>query len=590
MQPDDQKITLNRPVGGALAGDTYYVADLGLPGIIGIDLATGIGRCISGESRGVGPSFYAPFSVAVDDNENLLVVDTGALVLFSVATATGDRFGVSDLADPRLGPALISPMAVCVNDGQVAVLDRGTCAVYTVDRQSGQRTLLCGQNHGTTRFKAPLAMCRGKHNEILVVDPDAKAIFSIDSETGQRSVLSCSAATGMRGEGSPFHEPVGAFYATDNELWVGDLGVGGFITVEVGSGNRTSAAPKVEPLGLMISATGRVEAGKPVGYCVDKHTNCGYRYGGGKMTPLGPGGGDPTFEQCYDLKAAGDDLLVMDRGSGLLSVVNLSTGEAAGVDRVPDDGRSFGVVQSDAAIYCSDYTSGSVWRIDGKPQLVSSSAKEPVGEGPDLALPAGMCLADGGEELYVVGLAPPSVYAIDIATGRRRVVTANSDGAGPDFERIFQPRLGPNGLLYICDMGLSSVFFVDVHTGQRGIVSGIESGIKSGIEHGEGIALRKPLGLDVARDGTIYVADFALNAIVAVDAQTGHRRLISDNTQGSGPAFTMPISVATIRQNELAVFDLTQAAIFLVDLSTGDRRQLAPCEPSKSTTSREVAQ
>jgi len=118
---------------------------------------------------------------------------------------------------------------------------------------------------------------------------------------------------------------------------------------------------------------------------------------------------------------------------------------------------------------------------------------------------------------------------------------------------------------YVVDDGLDALVAIDLETGNSSIISDATTG--------SGISFRSPWGLELDPGGKrAFVADVGLNALVVVDLTNGNRSIISDATTGIGILFSQVSSVALdLEGNRAFVIDLISKAIFSVNLLTGNR-------------------
>jgi DNA-binding beta-propeller fold protein YncE len=183
-------------------------------------------------------------------------------------------------------------------------------------------------------------------------------------------------------------------------------------------------------------------------------------------------------------------------------------------------GRPAGLaVVCDGTFFVSDATSRTIWRIDDKGGRAVFT--RPSGGVPDATCaemrvlrPAGLAMASDGT-LFV---ADPSGHRIwTVAPGGELHLLAGSangyrDGPSGDalFRRPCDVAVGPDGACYVADTGNHCIRMI----APDGAVTTLAGSI---YDYGEGRGphgrFRAPLALDVARDGTCYVADTGNNAI-----------------------------------------------------------------------------
>jgi DNA-binding beta-propeller fold protein YncE len=115
---------------------------------------------------------------------------------------------------------------------------------------------------------------------------------------------------------------------------------------------------------------------------------------------------------------------------------------------------------------------------------------------------------------------------------------------------------------------LDLVIQADLGSGDRAVVSSATVGT------GQGFSFPRNIDIDAAGNQLI-LADSQLNAVVAMDLDSGDRSILSDNAAvGTGPAFVQPLDVAVDAVNDrVIVMDAT--GLIAVDLTSGDRTIIA---------------
>jgi hypothetical protein len=125
-----------------------------------------------------------------------------------------------------------------------------------------------------------------------------------------------------------------------------------------------------------------------------------------------------------------------------------------------------------------------------------------------------------------------SVLTIDLTTGRRTLAATSDDGQLAVLSNPLGVTIGPNGEMYVADSGRNAIVSIGLVTHERFDISATM--------RGGGPNLIDPIGItyDLARDRLI-VTDRGLSAILAVDLDTGQRDVLlgidQNNFPGSGP-------------------------------------------------------
>jgi hypothetical protein len=193
-----------------------------------------------------------------------------------------------------------------------------------------------------------------------------------------------------------------------------------------------------------------------------------------------------------------------------------------------------------------------------------------VGAGPTLFGPSGIGLVDGARVL-VSNYAADEIMDVNLVNGDRTILSADRSpdecldcGSGPAF-------LQPDGIVMestnraiVTDALVGAVFAVNLTTGDRTIVSGSSTG--------NGPLFVRPVGiiLDNA-DNRALVADYDANLLLSVDMTSGNRTIFSDanSNVGTGPAFIFPAGIALDAANNRAV--VSGGNLVVVELGSGDR-------------------
>lgn len=164
------------------------------------------------------------------------------------------------------------------------------------------------------------------------------------------------------------------------------------------------------------------------------------------------------------------------------------------------------------------------------------------------------------------------IYRVATDTGDRQVVSDNNTGAGPPFKVPF-------GMVYdtmrseLVVIGESKptprVLAVDPETGDRRIITGAGQGTGPELEGPVSIAI------DAATD-QVFVLDRVRVMLVRVDLATGDRRMVSDNDTGDGPSLHPPSALAIDGSGGRAFVGRGGSrSILVVDLNNGDRVEIS---------------
>jgi hypothetical protein len=183
-----------------------------------------------------------------------------------------------------------------------------------------------------------------------------------------------------------------------------------------------------------------------------------------------------------------------------------------------------------------------------------------AGSGTLLLNPRALAFDEGRSRCLVWDEDRAAVIAVDVLTGDRELLSSATKGSGPSLtsvralafdaigDRVIAADLGPTGALLIT---------VDSVSGDRAILSGA------------GPELELPRSI-IVDGGSAIVGDVSLRAIVAVDLATGDRDILADSSHGQGPLFVSPNALA-LMGNSLLVLDASLKTLYSVDLTDGDR-------------------
>ena len=542
---------------------------------------------------GLGETFFNnPRAIGEENDGNILVADFSSGHIVRVDRETGDRTLLSDNNDPSLGPAFVQAAGIAIlPDGRIFIADLALNRVYEVDKTTGQRRSFSlgdesaikqpfGLSAGIVNGKMMLAVAdtgsdegRGVVGPVLVdvetgvvipvpvpadntieyndprsiqivETPDApngesylivgnfgsETVVTVDPTTGQRTMLSDSSENQV-GSGLDFISITDIAISKDGKsIMVLDLAQEAIIGVDLITGDRTP---------LTQSHFGSVGSGFDL---LNPHGIVAANGGGYMVTDFGAPG----------------VIFVDDEGDRRLFSVTPVRGfnQIRGIDLLENG--NFAV---------ADFGGERLIIVDGKTGERSVLSGRGVGDGPKLNGP--VSVDELNEDTLIISeFSSQSILFVDRKTGNRSYLTSTAPGGRGDG-----PTLGTRGLtidpkdpsrLFATDFALDAVFVVDIETGDREIYSST----MTDKPRGDGPSLNNPFGISVASDGTIFVSDMGLRAVIAIDAD-GNRTIISSNEgKGTGVKFGSPWGIRVI-DDEVYVGD--GPGIIKVDRETGDR-------------------
>jgi hypothetical protein len=527
------------------------------------------------------------YSVALDvANGRAFVVDASADAVVAVDLATGIRTWFSDTAVPGLRRKEAAPIAVVLDAqrNRLLVLDIFDEAIVAIDLTTRQRSVLSGRNTSSAnRFQSPTDLALDSaRNRVLVTRNLPPGIIAVDLDSGARTVL--SDATRPDGANLFAHTSVMALDPAHEKVLVTDPTTTTIYAVDLITGARTvlssnripnaqepmsfAAAMAVDVAGnraLVPQLSGRVLA-------VDLVS--------GQRTVFSPGSGSTQLiHDPSDLAvdAAGSRVIVLDGYKHGLAAINLATGTQTLVS--PNNAVSGGVGLSQPSGMVLDLPNSRVLVADEFLRAVvsiglASSVGTVVVDGASgtnqFASPWALALDSTGGRLFilqsgrVVGF-PPSVFAVELATGARSVLSgpAHPDGSLPLTTPMEMALDAQHSRLLVTERDDRAVKAIDLASGARTIVS-------SNTVPDAANLFATPLGIivDSARDRAL-IANSSFgpsSSVLAMNLATGGRSVIAANN----PLLTGPrlLALDAVR-NRVLVADELRETVFAVDLTTG---------------------
>ena len=251
-------------------------------------------------------------------------------------------------------------------------------------------------------------------------------------------------------------------------------------------------------------------------------------------------------------------------------------------------------VAADGTIYIVDGGNHAVRAIDPATDAISTIAGgNGIGgatDGPatDALLPSPKDVeVDDDGLVYVVDGGNAAIRVID-PTANTIATIAGGNGHGYDgdgglaTEAALRPTgvdIGPDGTIYIVDAGNHAIRAIDPVTG---IITTVAGGNEPGYDGDGDLAIDAtltPADVDVASDGTMFIADFDNHVVRVVDPNTG---LISTFAGGNGPGFPVDgvaASDATLT-NPTAVLWARDGTVYIAD---GGNRVVRAVDPADGT-------
>ncbi len=209
-----------------------------------------------------------------------------------------------------------------------------------------------------------------------------------------------------------------------------------------------------------------------------------------------------------------------------------------------------------------------------------------IGSGIPIRSVRSMAIDEAADTVYVHGDSSFSplgaiIYAVDLATGDRRIISSATVGSGPMLPNTFKMAFNPDdGKLYsIHPSDGGQIHSLAVDTGERALVSGDTRGA------GLGLGNVKTLALDSANNRALAYGSFQL---FGVDLDTGDRTVLSTDYENAGPVvFNAQDLILDSAQNSVLVTSPGSSEIIAIDLTTGDRTSISSATVGSGTPFRE---
>jgi hypothetical protein len=145
---------------------------------------------------GLGPAFYEPVSLAVENSGTLIVANDFNKEIIRVDPKTGNRSLISDVNNGS-GPLFISPEHVVVEEsGNILVVDDTfPDTVFRIDSISGDRIIISDDNTGSgDNFFTVIDIDLETGDNLFLLDlnliSNLGSVFRLNTTTGERTIIS----------------------------------------------------------------------------------------------------------------------------------------------------------------------------------------------------------------------------------------------------------------------------------------------------------------------------------------------------------------------------------------------------------------
>jgi streptogramin lyase len=256
----------------------------------------------------------------------------------------------------------------------------------------------------------------------------------------------------------------------------------------------------------------------------------------------------------------------------------------------------FGIVRGpDGAFYFCEYTGQRIRRIGRDGMITTLAGTGQVGftgdGGPALEATFNKpheLRFDAAGDLYIVDMVNHAVRKIDMTTGILTTIAGTgkpgySGDGGPAVKAQFkQPhsiQFGPEGDLYVCDIGNHVIRRIDMKTGMISTFAG--SGKAGDTPDGspiEGTPLKGPRSLDFDKEGNLWLATREGNQVFKFDLKAGKIHHIAGTGKGGftghgGPALEATLSgpkgISVDADGNVWLADCESHSIRMIDAKTG---------------------
>lgn len=262
----------------------------------------------------------------------------------------------------------------------------------------------------------------------------------------------------------------------------------------------------------------------------------------------------------------------------------------------------FGLVRGpDGALWFCEYTGQRIRKVnaDGTIQTMAGNGKKGYSGDGGPALEASFNLPheirfDKDGNYYIADMTNHAIRRVDGKTG---VITTlagtgqpgySGDGGPANQAQLKQPhsiQFGPEGDLYICDIGNNVIRRVNLTSGKIETFAG--TGKPGATPDGasiQGTPLKGPRSLDVDKDGNLWLATREGNQVLKFDLKTSTIHLIAGSgakgfTGNGGPArdatLSGPKGIALDAEGNVWLADCESHSIRMVDVKTGKLELIA---------------
>ncbi len=289
---------------------------------------------------------------------------------------------------------------------------------------------------------------------------------------------------------------------------------------------------------------------------------------------------DPVTKNTIDpsngfAKIDSDDVAVVDLVANKITKINLAHKTAQVISsntrgHGPDMQAPIGITFIGQSLYVLDYKLKSIFKINPVTgdrsifmKLTSLSSDQLKAQQPFIL--SSLYL---GKTPFLLVSDPQkkTIFKINIAQHSLSVLTSNSSIYGPKWLAPFGMAFDHKNTLFVTDYAGNAVYAVNMTTGKKRKLLSIKNPTQT--PH-----LVYPGQIMMSSRGQLIIGDERLPGIIRVNPLTGHMSVITSPVYGSGPIMLEAIAVNTLKHGKFIFSDTVLAQFFSVD-AHGNRHVL----------------
>jgi DNA-binding beta-propeller fold protein YncE len=267
----------------------------------------------------------------------------------------------------------------------------------------------------------------------------------------------------------------------------------------------------------------------------------------------------------YVGSSTSDSISRVDLVSGERTILSSNTlgtgaliGNIRGLFADPANNRLFMLDADSASLDLVDTSSGDRIRMTGGF----------VGSGPSMSLPVALTFDSASDTAYIVDQSLSAVFAVDTLLGTRQIISDDSSAGTPFTEPTGIALDADNGRLLVTDNGTGNtltvtLYAVDLATGARTVLSSLGTGSGENFTRLEDVEFVPDRGLAIVTTG---------ESLIIVDLQSGNRTLLASSLSGNGESISNLSDIAFDPKTNLVYgWNPNFEAVFVYSAETGDR-------------------